>query len=253
MNANRMRNAQLISFIIIGGACVGFVGRANGETIQTLGAGSAVTSIARSATFDALTSTNVVHLDTYSEGGLSITTSGDSWAADWESPGWADRLDPFHLPNWTDRAFYAIAWGNNDWVTIQTTPDSLGISGLEFMYGNTWTTGDIYGQYPWGNQNAIVEWQTWVGDTMVSSGTVGDAQILALGTILGFNDPGGFERLLVRSTIANSGDPNLQAIALDNVHVQLVPEPSTFVLLGGVLSLLATIRPNRRSAVAIRT
>jgi hypothetical protein len=32
---------------------------------------------------------------------------------------------------------------------------------VEFNYGNGWTTGDIYDQYPWGNSAAILIWQTW--------------------------------------------------------------------------------------------
>lgn len=206
---------RTVLFMIAAAACVVFGDRAYAVTTQTVGAGSAVTTLDRAATFDSLTSVNVVHLDIYSEGGLSITTSGDSWAADLTS---APTLDPFHGVNGTDRAFYAIAWGNNDWVTIQTT-NLASIHGLEFMYGNTWTTGDIYGPYPWGNHGAALEWQTWKNGSLVSSGIV--TPILEMGTIIGFSDAAGFDQLLVRSTIASSGDPTLQAIALDNLQVQL--------------------------------
>lgn len=204
-----------IPFVIAAATCVLFGARANAVTTQTVGAGSAVTMIDRSATFDTLTSTTIVHLDVYSENGLSITTSGDSWAADLTS---APTLDPFHGANGTDRAFYAIAWGNNDWVTIQNTNHAL-MHGVEFMYGNTWTTGNIYGTYPWGNSDAALDWQTFSNGSLVSSGTI--TPPLGMGTVVGFSDPAGFDQLLVRSTIASSGDPTLQAIALDNLYVQL--------------------------------
>jgi len=240
-----MENPQRIKSVVLGAACTLFSAYATAETIQTLGAGSAVTAADRVATFDSLTSSNVVHLDTYSEAGLSVTTSGNSWAEDFASSA---TFDPFHGANGTDRAFYAIAWGNEDWVTIQTT-DSRKILAVEFMYGNGWTTGDIYGQYPWGNHDAIVEWQTWNGDALVSSGTIGATPILEMGTILGFHDPAGFDRLLARCTISASGNPNLQTLALDNLNVQLVPEPTTFMLLGGGLLGVIRLRTRARSLV----
>jgi hypothetical protein len=123
---------------------LGLSGMATAATIQTFGLGSAVATIDQSATFDSLTANNVVHLDAYTENGLSITTSGDSWASDLNLSA---KLDPFHEANAPDRAFYAIAWANEDWVTIQTVSGAL-MHGIEFMYGNDWTTGDISGPYP---------------------------------------------------------------------------------------------------------
>ncbi|MBI3834106.1 MAG: hypothetical protein HY287_07230 [Planctomycetes bacterium] len=204
-------------FTIFLAAYLQFGTYANAATIQTIGAGSAVTSIDRSATFGTLTSSNVVHLDTYSEGGLSITTSGDSWAADTDIT-WLTTFDPFHGANSPDRAFYSIAWGNEDWVTIKTT-DSRKLFGVEFMYGNGWTMGQM--PYPWGNNGGIVDWQSWNGDSMSYSGSVGGMQVLEMGTILGFYDPAGFDRMLVRCTHPQSGNPLLQVIALDNLNVQL--------------------------------
>jgi hypothetical protein len=165
-------------------------------------------------------------LDTYTEGGLKITTGADSWAADFAM---ASRLDPFNGAGGPDRAFYAISSGNNEWVIIQTTNRAT-MHGVEFMYGNTWTTGDS--QRPWGNPAAVVDWQTWRNDVLVSSNTVGPVPMLQLGTILGFYDPAGFDQLQVRATIASSGDPTLQAIALDNVFVMLTNRPPVPVIYG---------------------
>jgi len=200
--------------------------RVEAATLQTTGAGSAVATVDRSATFDTLTANNIVHLETYTEGGLKIITSADSWAADFAM---AALLDPFDGAGGLDRAFYAISSGNNDWVTIQTTNRAT-IHGVEFMYGNTWTTGNS--QRPWGNPAAVVDWQTWKNDALVSSNTVGPVPLLQLGTVLGFFDPAGFDQLLVRATIAGSGDPTLQAIALDNVQVMLTNRPPAPIIYG---------------------
>ena len=87
-------------------------------TIQTLGAGSAVSTADRMATFDALTATNTMELGAYSEGGLYITTGNQSWGAD---PPMAAKLDPFHGATAPDRAFFCVAWDNPEWTSIRTT------------------------------------------------------------------------------------------------------------------------------------
>ena len=232
-----MRPSSISSFLVAG-TCVAFSARVAAETVQTIGAGSAVNSIDRSANFDPL-AVNGTSLSSYTEGGLVIGVDGDSWVGD----GVTD-FDPFHGANGTDRTFHFPLDGSPGWVTFETT-DLTKIVGLEFMYGNGWTTGDIYGPYPWGNHDAIVEWQSWNNGSMVSSGTIGVAPILEMGTILGFHDPAGFDQLLVRCTIATSGNPDWQALAIDNLHVQL-PEPSTCVLLGGGLCVLVGQRNRKR-------
>lgn len=211
-------------------ACVVFSPHLKAATIQTVGAGSTVASVDLSAAFDALDASTVVHLDNFAEGALKVTTSADSWAADFAM---ARLLDPFYGANGADRTFYAISSGNNDWVTIQTTNRAL-MYGVEFMYGNTWTTGDP--QRPWGNPNVVFDWQTWKADALVSSGSIGPPQFLALGTVLGFYDPAGFDQLLVRCTSPNSGDPTLQAIALDTLQVMLTNLPPAPLIFGSDFS-----------------
>jgi hypothetical protein len=236
-----MRGSRLLGFVVTGIAFQLCAGPGQATTIQTEGAGSAVTSIDRSATFDSLTSNNAVNLDTYQEGALSITTASTSWG---EDPALAP-MDPFHGANGADRAFYATANGSDTWVTIRTT-DAQKIFGIELMYGNTWTTGDIYGQYPWGNHDAILEWQTLdQNDNVISSGSVGGGPLLEMGTIVGFYDPDGFTSLQVQSTLPNQ---SVQALALDNLNVQLqaVPEPSALLLLGTSMGVLGIGRWSRR-------
>jgi len=243
-----MSRRNQTALLLLGIACGLPSAPSGATTLQTEGAGSAVTSVDRSASFDALDyAHNDTHLDNFTEGGLAITTSGNSWVGYAPSdPNFTVAFDPFHGANGNDRTFYTPKDGNNDWVTIRTT-DATKIFGVEFMYGNGWTTGQIYGPYPWGNHDAILEWQTWNGDTMVSSGSVGGAPLLEMGTVLGWIDPAGFDRLLVRATIASSGDPTLQALALDNLNVQTtpVPELSTLVLVATGLGLFGAMRRGR--------
>lgn len=236
-----MRGSRLTGFSATGLAVLSLAGAGQATTVQTEGAGSAVTSVDRSANFDSMTSNNAVNLDTYQEGGLSITTASTSWG---EDPALA-LMDPFHGADGSDRAFYAMANGSDTWVTIAAA-DAQKVFGVEFMYGNTWTTGDIFGQYPWGNHDAVLEWQTLdANDNVISSGSVGGGPLLEMGTIVGFYDPDGFARLQVQATMPNQ---TIQALALDGLKVQLqpVPEPSTLLLVGLGAGLLSVGRRSRR-------
>jgi hypothetical protein len=220
--------------MIIGAAIFAAAIPSTAATIQIMGAGSAVSVIDQSATFDALTATNTLHLDNYTEGALNVTTSGNNWAADFDM---AAKLDPFNGAGDAGRAFFAISTGNNDWVTIETTNHTL-MHAVEFMYGNTWTTGDS--SRPWGNDQGYVEWQTLNDGTVVSFGTIGTNSYLALGSILGFYDPAGFDQLQVKCKIANSSPPDYQALALDDLNVMLTNVPPAPVIYGSDFSISPT-------------
>ena len=210
------------------GLVLGF--HAAAATVSTLGAGSAVAAVDRIATFDALTSTNTMELGNYSEGGLYITTGNQTWGAD---PPLAAKLDPFHGATAPDRAFFCVAWENPEWTSIRTTNRAV-MHGVEFTYGNSWTTGDIYGLYPWGNASATLLWQTWRNGTNVSAGSV---PVLPMGTIVGFYDPMGFDELLMKATSSNSANTNDNALALDNVKVMLANLPPAPVIYGNDFSV----------------
>ena len=113
-----MNTASRISSTVAALACWVASLHVHAATIQTAGAGSTVASVDLAAAFDTLDASTVVHLDNFAEGALKVTTSADSWAADFAM---ARLLDPFYGANGADRTFYAISSGNNDWVTIQTT------------------------------------------------------------------------------------------------------------------------------------
>lgn len=221
--------------LFAGCACFAFVGMAGAATVQTLGPGSAVSVVDRIATFDTLTAANTMELGNYTENGLRITTGNQSWGAD---PPLAAKLDPFHGATAPDRAFFCVAWENLEWTSIRTTNNSV-MHGVEFVYGNGWTTGDIYGQYPWGNNAAVLLWQTWRNGSLVSSGSVGDVWMLPVGTIVGFYDPSGFDELTMKAIMPANGT-NSNALALDNVMVQLTSQPPAPVIYPGDFSVNPT-------------
>ncbi len=213
----------------LGAAVVGaFCLDAGAATVQTLGSGSAVSLVERTATFDALTATNSIELGNYSEGGLYITTGNQNWGAD---PPLAAKLDPFHGATAPDRGFYCGAWDNTEWTSLRTTNRDV-MHAVEFVYGNGWTTGDVYGQYPWGNNAAVLVWQTWLNGAPVSSGSVGDASMLPVGTVVGFYDASGFDELTMKAIMLSAASTNSNALALDNVMVQLTNRPPAPVIYG---------------------
>jgi len=221
---NIARNSRLILLVALGG----FLGPSiSATTVQTLGVGTAVSIVDRSATFDALNASNTQELGNYKEGGLYITTGNQSWGAD---PPLAARLDPFHGATAPDRGFFCVAWDNPEWTSIRTTNRAV-MHGLEFVYGNGWTTGDIYGPYPWGNNAAVLNWQTWRSGTNVASGAVGDVWMLPVGTVVGFYDAAGFDELTMKAIMPANGT-NSNALALDNVIVQLTNLPPAPMIYG---------------------
>ncbi len=194
-------------------------------TVQTFGSGSVVSVADRVATFDVLTSTNTIELGGYSEGGLSITTGSQAWGAD--PPYMLAALHPFGGVGEPNLAFFGMAYGTSEWVTIQTVSQST-MYAVELMYGNTWSLNGT----SWGNNQGYVEWQTLNQGLVISSGQVGPNPILPLATILGFFDSAGFDQLQVKCRIANSSPPTDQAIALDNVVVQLSNRPPAPIIFG---------------------
>ncbi|MFO0835260.1 MAG: hypothetical protein U0638_09830 [Phycisphaerales bacterium] len=197
---------------------VSMAGSVAAQTVEKIGAGAAVRTVDRFADFSRLAS-NGVALSDYTESKLFIGTDGDSWVGE-GSP----VFDPFHGADGADRAFYFPFGGSYGWTEIRTT-DHKPIYAVEFMYGNGWTTGDIYGQYPWGDADGQVEWETWRNGVPVSSGNFAYTWYLQMGTIIGWRDDAGFDTLYVKCSHPNSYDPLLQALALDNLAVQITPFP----------------------------
>jgi len=182
---------------------------ASAGTIQTFGAGSAVTRTDRSASFESITESGIA-LSDYTEDGLFIGANADSLIG-YEVFGGAN---PSPYVYCLDGG--SMGGGDDSWVTIYAT-DSERIEGIEFLYGNSWTNGGG----GWGNNDAWVAWRTLNGNTVVSSGQAGPYGGLYVGGIIGFYDPDGFDTLQVKCNVANQQDPNIQALAMDNLQVQL--------------------------------
>ena len=188
------------------------------------------------ATFDSLTSANTQELGNYSQGGLYTTTGNQSWGAD---PPLAAKLDPFHGATAPDRGFFCVAWDNPEWTSIRTTSMAV-MHAVEFVYGNGWTTGDIYGQYPWGRDDAVLTWETWRAGTNISSGSIGSPGPLPVGTIVGCYGPFGFDELLMKAVMAPVATTNSNALALDNLNVMLTNVPPAPVIHGSDFSVNPT-------------
>jgi hypothetical protein len=219
-----MRNGQLVTNAILTGACLVFGDPVLAATVQTFGAGSAVTTVDRAATFDSITQSGIP-LSDYTENNMFVGANADSLIG-YEVFGGANPSPYFYCLDGG-----SMGGGADSWVTIYAT-DSAKIYGIEFLYGNSWTNGSG----GWGNNNAWVTWQTLNGSTVESSGQAGPYGGLYVGVVLGFYDPNGFDTLQVKCNAPNQSDPNIQALAMDNLSVQLtVPEPATLVLLGGAL------------------
>ncbi|MFI5387196.1 MAG: PEP-CTERM sorting domain-containing protein [Fimbriimonadales bacterium] len=228
-NLNQIRRLALVS------SCLAVFVQVEAQTTQTYGAGSAVTSIDRQATFDSITHSGIP-LSDYTENSLSIGANADSLIG-YEVFGGANPSPYFYCLDGG-----SMGSGADSWVTIHTT-DSARIYGVEFLYGNSWTNGSG----GWGNNGAWVMWQTFNGASVESSGQAGPYGGLYVGGIIGFYDPSGFDTLQVKCNAPNQSDPNIQALAMDNLYVQLtpVPEPATLGVLAVGAALL--LRRKRRS------
>ncbi len=229
-----MRISRLLSMVVVGLSVAALADAAFAQTTTSFGAGSAVTRVDRGANFDPINADGIA-LSDYTEGSLFVGVDGDSLTG----------FDPYHGTNGTSPTFEFPDGGSYGWVTIRAT-DSKPIFAVEFMYANGWTTGDS--TWPWGNDLADVEWETWKGGSLVSSGTIGGGGlVIDMGTVIGFQDPSGFDELHVRSRIATSADPNLQALVVDHLNVQLWDAPASWANYGtgwaGTLGV-PTITPN---------
>ena len=227
-----MKNMTVVSVAsaTVGAACLVCAPAMNAATTQTLGSGSAVSAADRVATFDSLTSTNITELNNYVEAGLRISTGSQNWGAD--PPYMIAALHPFGGVGEPNLAFFGMANGTAEWITIENVNQAT-MYAVEFMYGNTWSLNGM----SWGNDQGFVEWQTLKNGTVVSAGQAGPNPILPLATVIGFFDPAGFDQLQVKCRMANSFPTNFQALALDNLAVQLTNRPPAPVIYGGDFSI----------------
>jgi hypothetical protein len=199
--------------------------------VFSTGAGSAVVSPDRIATFDSVaTSTD---LTSYSENGLRITTPKFAYVSyDSGFPG-LGFSGGFHYPS-----------GGVDAPTTITTTDGAVMYAAEFNAGDGWA----------GSDPLYFAWQTRLGGSTTGGGYYTASQSVAL--VFGIADAGGFDTLLLAAydteSLAMGGVTagGFQALAIDNLSVQVgpggvVPEPSSLALVALGISIAGLLRRRR--------
>lgn len=187
---------------------LGITGNGEAATIFSSGAGSAVTNEHINATFDDINASDI-DLSDYQENGLQISVDDVSFVG----------FDPFDTGVLQGGFHYGSA-GNSDFVTIKTL-DGSEIAGLEFLLGSGFGLSDVFGA-----------WETYRDGTFVSSGSFAQQK----GDIVAWSDSNGFDELRVGASDSSSYSlGNFQAIALDDVRVELAgksvstPEPASLL------------------------
>jgi len=210
--------------------------------VVTIGAGTAVTTVDRSATFDTLSIGT--DLSSYTEDGLSITAPATGYYfynAFGDGPlGPEATFGPF---------FYAS--GGVDASFTITTVDSKKIDGLELNIGTGFDGAEVGTPIP-------VAYVFLNGGVVAASGTIN----AIAGDILGFSDTSGFDTLLLGAyddtddatvALADNLASDYQAAAIDNVKVELagpqgatgLPAPGALTLLGFGVAGLAIVRRSK--------
>ena len=179
-----------------------------------------VTSVDRSATFDALIS-NGISLNNYAEDSLFVTVNDTTFV---------DFITPFSPGDFRTTGFHYGAAGNVEYVSISGT-DNQTFTAIDFLLGDGVTSDDTN-----------IRWGTYLGGVLISTGTeIG----VEKGQIVGWSDTQGFDELRVA---ADGSEPlpgfgNPQAIAIDDLRAQVVPIPSAVWLFGsGLLGLIGVAR-----------
>ncbi|MEM6374026.1 MAG: VPLPA-CTERM sorting domain-containing protein [Pseudomonadota bacterium] len=202
---------------------VGLSGAASAATMVTTGAGSAVTTADRTATFDSLITSNL-NLSGYSEDGLNVTVNDVSFTP----------FDPFNgMGGGPNSGFHYGRGGNASFVTISSATNEI-FSGVEFRVGN--------GNF---SSTSNVVWETLLNGVSVGSGTFSTAT----GGFVGWTDTGGFDTLRVGAA-GNfyTAFGQSQSIALDDLSAQVrdmtppIPLPAGGLLLLSGLAGVAALK-----------
>lgn len=190
--------------------------RANAQVTLTSGAGSAVTSVDRIATFDNVTTGT--NLNGYTEGNLIISVPGTAYEEYDPTFGAGGFNGHFHYPS--GGAFAATAILAQDGADLKAIEFNIGTGFFSratdfhyFVFNNGVPLGDSYFTAPLGSV---------VG--FIANVTVDEIRIGA------YNDT---------STAQAATTSSFQALALDNLKVQTtggatVPEPGTCATLAGL-------------------
>lgn len=205
---------------------------AQAATMLTIGSGSAIRTVDRSATFDSvITPTGAsgltgVGLD-YEEDGISVSTSGNPWTGYLEL-----SYSPKLFNGKESGGFYYPNGGSRDPIKIT---NNWGMQAVEVLIGTGWQSIPGF---------ADITWTTYGGPDTKSTGMAR----VPLGTVVGFWNIHGFETLLLGSNTGN-------VLAIDNLLIQdteanIVPLPAGMPLVATGLGAFALLRRKRKQKAA---
>lgn len=196
---------------------------------QTSGAGSAVTTIDASATFENTASLNG---NPYSEGGMLFSRTGLSFNNG--GCGYAGCANITNNPGFAGfSGNYMYGAGGVGYFNIASTGGNV-FSGLEFTVGTGFFSSTV-----------DVVWEAYNSSILVGSGSVS----LAVGTVIGFNDASGFDSLRY-TDVLQSGQ---NAPAFDTVrgqYVAAIPEPEIYAMMMAGLGLLGYVTRRKKLQAA---
>lgn len=196
---------------------------ATANVVQSVGEGSAVTSVNASADFENMASLNA---NPYSEGGLLFSRTNLSFNNN--GCGYSGCSGHTGFNGFTGNYMYGTGTGGSF---------SISALGAALIYGLEFKVGSGYGV-----NNTSVGWQAFLGGNQVGAGSIAS---FAVGQVIGFASATGFDEL--RYTDLNG----FSAPAFDSVRAQLapatVPVPGSVWLFGS--ALIALLGFNRPTAV----
>jgi len=175
--------------------------------------GLTVTTVDRSATFDSLNGMGLINLSSYNEDSLFVTANNSARANFVAFPSLDSRTIGYHYGNGGDSAY----------VTIKGT-DSAVFTAVDFLLGDGYVTA--------GGSRSL-RWESYLNGVITGSG---HETGLLHGQYVGWTAPAGFDELRVAAApeddVPSPGFGNWQAIAIDDLRVQAIPEPASLGLLG---------------------
>jgi hypothetical protein len=201
-------------------------GVAKAQVTQTFGAGSAVTNIQATASFE---SELALFGNPYVEGGMSFTRTDLTF--DNNGCGYAGCTGDANLSSMQGNYMYGNGVGG---FFSLFAPTGKLFKGIEFIAANGYFDESMWS----------VGWSAYLNGMQVGAGTI---DTYALGTVLGFSSNAGFDEL--RYTDLNF----VAAPAFDEVHAQfdgtqVVPEPTTWVLMASGLAMVGGVARRKRAA-----